>query len=240
MRKWFRKIRNTIHPRRRPDDGEKSDQPIDYETELFANILSFLAHEFVKRCSIDVGVTCCDICLSDAGVEIVIGGQYKTFLCPDCQIKIGIGPDGERLYPNAVCRVCGCTDDQACLRGCHWVEKDLCSSCAGAEGRWDPHELEDLGAQLEDEMRELYRTFHGKPTELEHQVDADAGELGGEDLELEHQVDAGGAHGKPTELEHQVDAGDAHGKPTELKWSTTDARHFKGLRRRRPKEEGQC
>lgn len=122
-------------PREQPEHQvDVGKQPVDYETKLFADILSFLAHEIVKRCSIDVGVTCCDLCLSDAGVEIVIGGQYKTFLCPDCQRKIGIGPDGERLYPNAVCRVCGCTDDQACLRGCHWVEKNLCSSCAGAEG----------------------------------------------------------------------------------------------------------
>ncbi len=34
----------------------------------------------------------------------------------------------------AVCRVCGCTDDNACLGGCYWVEDpehigDLCSSC---------------------------------------------------------------------------------------------------------------
>jgi len=34
-----------------------------------------------------------------------------------------------------VCRVCGCTDTNACVTGsgepCHWVEKDLCSACAG-------------------------------------------------------------------------------------------------------------
>ncbi len=28
------------------------------------------------------------------------------------------------------CRVCGCTDDNACLGGCYWVEDDLCSECA--------------------------------------------------------------------------------------------------------------
>lgn len=26
------------------------------------------------------------------------------------------------------CRVCGCTDDNACPGGCYWVEDDLCSS----------------------------------------------------------------------------------------------------------------
>lgn len=28
------------------------------------------------------------------------------------------------------CRVCGCTDCQACEGGCWWVAADLCSSCA--------------------------------------------------------------------------------------------------------------
>lgn len=30
------------------------------------------------------------------------------------------------------CRVCGCTDAEACPLGCWWVEVDLCSSCVGA------------------------------------------------------------------------------------------------------------
>lgn len=31
------------------------------------------------------------------------------------------------------CRVCGCTWNDACEGGCYWVEKDLCSRCAGKE-----------------------------------------------------------------------------------------------------------
>ena len=34
------------------------------------------------------------------------------------------------------CRVCGCTDDKACLPPggpCHWVEPDLCSACRPEE-----------------------------------------------------------------------------------------------------------
>lgn len=27
------------------------------------------------------------------------------------------------------CRVCGCTDDRACVGSCYWVEDDLCSKC---------------------------------------------------------------------------------------------------------------
>lgn len=33
------------------------------------------------------------------------------------------------------CRVCGCTDWQACPRGCWWVEDDLCSACAPKKGK---------------------------------------------------------------------------------------------------------
>ena len=32
------------------------------------------------------------------------------------------------------CRVCGCTDSNACPEGCYWVEDDLCSRCAEMEG----------------------------------------------------------------------------------------------------------
>lgn len=29
------------------------------------------------------------------------------------------------------CRVCGCTDEEACFGGCTWVEPGLCSACEG-------------------------------------------------------------------------------------------------------------
>lgn len=49
------------------------------------------------------------------------------WVCPEC---------GEKIPPPGpgVCRVCGCTDLYGCPEGCWWVEPDLCSSCAGAEG----------------------------------------------------------------------------------------------------------
>jgi hypothetical protein len=42
------------------------------------------------------------------------------------------------------CRVCGCTEDHACLTAdgpCHWVEDDLCSVCAD-RGGYPPEEDE--------------------------------------------------------------------------------------------------
>lgn len=35
----------------------------------------------------------------------------------------------ERVAAEQVCRVCGCTQQNACPGGCSWVEEDLCSSC---------------------------------------------------------------------------------------------------------------
>lgn len=46
----------------------------------------------------------------------------------------------DQLLPAAVpgvCRLCGCTEDRACLSKsgvpCHWVESDLCSACGVAD-----------------------------------------------------------------------------------------------------------
>jgi len=35
----------------------------------------------------------------------------------------------EFVRENQVCRICGCTQNNACFGGCSWVEEDLCSSC---------------------------------------------------------------------------------------------------------------
>lgn len=39
----------------------------------------------------------------------------------------------ERVSGEPVCRVCGCTQYNACPGGCFWVEDDLCSRCAEAQ-----------------------------------------------------------------------------------------------------------
>jgi hypothetical protein len=38
--------------------------------------------------------------------------------------------EGDTLFNEQKCRVCGCTDNNACEGGCSWVEDDLCSKCA--------------------------------------------------------------------------------------------------------------
>lgn len=60
--------------------------------------------------------------------------------CPQCHTPIGrphteyctLGPDKvwDGVLPETgTCRVCGCTDDEACDLGCWWVEPNLCSNC---------------------------------------------------------------------------------------------------------------
>ncbi|MGH7315992.1 MAG: hypothetical protein ACREJS_07005 [Candidatus Rokuibacteriota bacterium] len=39
----------------------------------------------------------------------------------------GFGLDEDE--PAAMCSVCGCTDEIACVGGCVWVDEDLCSRC---------------------------------------------------------------------------------------------------------------
>ncbi len=35
-----------------------------------------------------------------------------------------------RARSEQICRVCGCTQDNACIGGCYWADTDLCSRCA--------------------------------------------------------------------------------------------------------------
>lgn len=42
------------------------------------------------------------------------------------------------------CRVCGCTDNNACFpASCYWVEDDLCSECVGKEVHLNDHRRSD-------------------------------------------------------------------------------------------------
>lgn len=47
------------------------------------------------------------------------------------QVPMDVPPPGVYLvlYPTS-CRSCGCTEERACIGGCRWVERDLCSACA--------------------------------------------------------------------------------------------------------------
>ena len=46
-----------------------------------------------------------------------------------------IGPKEEKKSEPGVCRVCGCTEENACEGGCAWAneEKTLCTACVDEE-----------------------------------------------------------------------------------------------------------
>jgi len=44
-----------------------------------------------------------------------------------------------------ICRICGCTQHNACSGGCYWVTDDLCSQCLKFSGTdIDPVKREDM------------------------------------------------------------------------------------------------
>jgi len=56
-------------------------------------------------------------------------------------VNVIYGPDGGVLSvvgePDVrACKICGCTDEEACVTPsgpCMWVYDDLCSACAGSD-----------------------------------------------------------------------------------------------------------
>jgi hypothetical protein len=57
------------------------------------------------------------------------------------------------VFDVRTCRVCGCTDDNACPPTCWWVAEDLCSTCDSIEtphwsGMPDPHRHNPLAVAL--------------------------------------------------------------------------------------------
>ncbi len=64
-------------------------------------------------------------------------GQGIALIASEYDIRFSEGMQGARdlmvfLYRVAgvrACRVCGCTDDEACKGGCSWAGTDLCSRC---------------------------------------------------------------------------------------------------------------
>lgn len=65
-----------------------------------------------------------DECFMDAFFARVDAGE---------EIMIPVDGAGEVDQPDLIefgkCRVCGCTDFNACPGGCFWVAPDLCSVC---------------------------------------------------------------------------------------------------------------
>jgi ferredoxin len=62
--------------------------------------------------------------------------KAAPFYIPFAAPQLGYDPEEEEEEDEEPrrCRVCGCTDLQACPGGCFWVEEDLCSQCSDKVG----------------------------------------------------------------------------------------------------------
>lgn len=81
------------------------------------------------------------------------------------------------------CRVCGCTEDNACEGGCSWVEEDLCSSCADKD---DSEESEDGEVEDGEEAIEQNKVSPVKEEKASVKPTKYEGTSAVEKLEFEH------------------------------------------------------
>ncbi|EHL0042373.1 hypothetical protein E5K34_002501 [Enterococcus faecalis] len=49
--------------------------------------------------------------------------KFEKYLKEQEELNEVFDPDDRR------CRVCGCTQFNACSGGCYWIEEDLCTRC---------------------------------------------------------------------------------------------------------------
>jgi len=56
-------------------------------------------------------------------------------------------PAGELLAAVRQCRICGCTDAEACPGGCSWAQPEICSTCAARQHALDEQYLMTLANQ---------------------------------------------------------------------------------------------
>jgi len=58
------------------------------------------------------------------------------------------------------CRVCGCTDENACAGGCAWFEPDLCSLCALAAAAVAEWAIRCVSPNNDALLAEAHRMLH--------------------------------------------------------------------------------
>lgn len=71
-------------------------------------------------------------CMTPTTEELARRGAAAGFTKPVHRYEL-TAPDPGPEEEERSCRVCGCTDLNACEGGCSWVDEDLCSACADEE-----------------------------------------------------------------------------------------------------------
>lgn len=78
--------------------------------------------------------------ISKDTINKFVNGEIDYLAKPETEVPI------ERK-----CRVCGCTEDNACEGGCYWVGEDLCNKCTESSLTGDETAIEKLKRELESE-----------------------------------------------------------------------------------------
>ena len=71
---------------------------------------------------------------ADSALMAALEAAVCEALPPDAYTASDGGPRIPAFLGD-VCRVCGCSQENACDEGCGWAAEDLCTACVGGEGR---------------------------------------------------------------------------------------------------------
>ncbi len=87
--------------------------------------------ELVERCIEDIQVDM-DIRISTRDMRKLFCEAFTRNIVQNelREMMAYIIDEEEKEEGEQKCRVCGCTQYNACEDGCYWVEEDLCSKCA--------------------------------------------------------------------------------------------------------------
>lgn len=123
-----------LHSQSRVQQEQENPNPLQRSFAFACRILA----DILGICPQNVFETGWEECMGEADQC----GDHAIWKC--WQKYINETAEAER-----VCRVCGCTEYNACLgenlSGCHWVEEDLCSECV-PDPKADAAESQDDGA----------------------------------------------------------------------------------------------
>lgn len=88
---------------------------------------------YVQARNIDEAkVKMCTLCIEASPDDFECDGPDEVSESQIVSIKKAKAEAADLLcvFDECKCRICGCTDDNACPDGCYWIEEDLCSACA--------------------------------------------------------------------------------------------------------------
>lgn len=98
-----------------------------------------------KPCGIHPAARADAFCACGHIVAVHTRRPDRSLTCDLCEPATG--PVVESAAAVRQCRICGCTDEEACPGGCSWSQPQICSTCAHRQRVLDEQYLDTLNAQ---------------------------------------------------------------------------------------------